>query len=66
MDCFPGKLVSASRRCRRHPPDRGSRLHAGHLPQDRVHHHAVQEDGGEDKQKIKTGIYGDVSQIIFF
>lgn len=65
MECFPGELVSAARRCRRPPRDRGSRLHARHLPQDRVYHHAVQEDGGEDQQKIETGIYGDVKAISF-
>ena len=61
MDCFPGEPVSAARRCRRPPRDWGSRLYAGHLPQDRVYHDAVQEDGREDQQKIKTGIHGDVS-----
>ena len=61
MDCFPGEFVSAARRCRRPPCGRGSRLHAGYLPQDRVYHHAVQEDGGENQQKIETGIHGDVS-----
>ena len=58
---MPGESVAAARRCRRAPRVRGARLHAGHLPQDRVHHYVVQKDRGENKQKIKAGISRIVS-----